>query len=361
MRSLSLHEFHAELSPSCRFMALADAEVVGDYGDWLAEHRAFTGTAGVIDLGARGRVCLLGADRVRFLHGQVTNDVNKLVVGQGCYAAIISGKGRMQADLNIFRLQDEILLDFEPGLTTTIIERLEKYIIADDVQAVDVEPHYGLLSVQGPKAAEVVARLELGKPVPGNALHFIKVADATLGDIYVVNHPRLGSAGFDLFVPVAALGAVADKLVLSARQSGGCACGWTAFDAARIEAGVPRFGVDMDETNLPPEAGLEGKAVSYNKGCYIGQEVIARIRTYGQVAKALRGLKFAGGLPARGDKLVKEGKEVGYITSALQSPKLNEPIALAYVRKECNQPGSALTVRAAAGEIPAVVVALPFA
>ena len=361
MRLLPLHEFHAELGPSCRFMALADGEVVGDYGDWLAEHRAFIETAGVIDLSARGRVCLLGADRLRFLHGQVTNDVNKLEVGQGCYAAIISGKGRMQADLNIFRLQDEVLLDFEPGLTATIIERLEKYIIADDVQVVDVDPHYGLLSVQGPKSAEVVARLELGEPVPEKPLNFVKVADATLGDIYVVNHPRLGSAGFDLFVPVAALGAVADKLVLAAKQSGGCACGWTAFDAARIEAGVPRFGVDMDETNLPPEAGLEAKAVSYNKGCYIGQEVIARIRTYGQVAKALRGLKLSGGLPSRGDKLVKDGKEVGYITSALHSPKLNEPIALAYVRKECNQPGSALTVRAAAGEIPAVVVALPFA
>ena len=361
MRSLSLHEFHAELSPPARFMALADGEAVADYGDWLAEHRAFTAAAGVIDLSARGRLCLLGADRQRFLHGQVTNDVNKLEVGQGCYAAIISGKGRMQADLNIFRLQDEILLDFEPGLTATIIERLEKYIISDDVQVVDVDPHYGLLSVQGPKAAEVVSRLEFGAALPEKAQDFAKIADATLGDVYVVNHPRLGSAGFDLFVPVAALGVVADKLILAAKQAGGGACGWTAFDAARIEAGVPRFGVDMDETNLPPEAGLEGKAVSYNKGCYIGQEVIARIRTYGQVAKALRGLKLSGGLPVRGDKLLKDGKEVGYITSALQSPRLNEPVALAYVRKECNQLGSVLAVRSAAGEITATVVALPFA
>ena len=342
-------------------MALADGEAVADYGDWLAEHRAFTMAAGVIDLSARGRLCLLGADRQRFLHGQVTNDVNKLEVGQGCYAAIISGKGRMQADLNIFRLQDEILLDFEPGLTATIIGRLEKYIISDDVQVVDVDPHYGLLSVQGPKAAEVVSRLEFGVALPEKAQDFAKIADATLGDVYVVNHPRLGSAGFDLFVPVAALGVVADKLILAAKQAGGGACGWTAFDAARIEAGVPRFGVDMDETNLPPEAGLEGKAVSYNKGCYIGQEVIARIRTYGQVAKALRGLKLSGGLPVRGDKLLKDGKEIGYITSALQSPKLNEPVALAYVRKECNQIGSVLAVRSAAGEITATVVALPFA
>lgn len=360
MRSLSLHEFHLELTPPARFTGLADGEVVSDYGDWLSEHRFFTETAGVIDLSARGRVCLLGADRQRFLHGQVTNDVNKLEVGQGCYAAIISGKGKMQADLNIFRLEDEILLDFEPGLTAAIIERLEKYIIADDVQVVDVDPHYGLLSVQGPKAEDVVGRLDLGMALPAVTQTFAKVSNATLGDIYVVNQPRLGSAGFDLFVPVGSLGAVADKLILSAKQVGGGAAGWTAFDAARIEAGVPRFGVDMDETNLPPEAGLETKAISYSKGCYIGQEVIARIRTYGQVAKALRGLNLSGGLPARGDKLVKDGKEVGYITSALQSPKLNAPIALAYVRKECNQPGTELAVRTAAGEINATVATLPF-
>ena len=130
-----------------------------------------------------------------------------------------------------------------------------------------------------------------------------------------------------------------------------------AFEIARVEQGIPRFGVDMDENTLAPEA-LGENAISYSKGCYIGQEVIARIRTYGQVAKALRGLRFDPGasVPKSGDKIHHDGKEVGWITSAVFSPKLECPIALGYVRKECNQVGTRLTVNDAQAEI----VALPF-
>lgn len=362
MQLLPLHEFHAGLD--AQFVELGGHEVVVHYADWLAEHRALRESAGIIDLGFRGRLCLLGEDRQRFLHGQVTNDVNKLDVGQGCYAAIISGKGKMQADLNIFRLENELLLDFEPGLTVELTQRLDKYIIADDVQVVDVAPHYGLLSVQGPKSAEAVGKLGLPITLPDQPLSLVKLADETLGEVYIVHHARLGSVGFDFYVPTASLGAVADKLIASCREVGGNAVGWRAFDTARIEAGIPRFGVDMDETNLPPEAGLEGKAVSYNKGCYIGQEVIARIRTYGQVAKALRGLRLADDLavlPVKGDKLVKDGKDVGYITSAVTSPALKANIALGYVRKECNQIGTILAMKTGAGDVPVSIVALPFA
>src|SRR5437867_10531749 len=108
-----------------------------------------------------------------------------------------------------------------------------------------------------------------------------------------MNLPRVGTSGFDLFVPTAPLGAVADKLINAAKTVGGRACGWRALETARIEAGIPRFGMDMEEANLPPEAGLEERAVSYTKGCYIGQEVIARVRTYGQVSKSLRALRLA--------------------------------------------------------------------
>ncbi len=142
-----LHEFHNGLN--ARFTVLNGAEVVNDYGDRLAEHAALRETAGVIDLSFRSRICLTGTDRIRFLHGQVTNDVKKLRNGEGCYAAITNAKGKMESDLNIFALADELLLDFEPGLTGEISARLEKFIVADDVQIVDAAPHYGLLSVQG--------------------------------------------------------------------------------------------------------------------------------------------------------------------------------------------------------------------
>ena len=146
-------------------------------------------------------------------------------------------------------------------------------------------------------------------------------------------------------------------------SAGGRACGWQALETARIEAGIPRFGVDMDETNLPPEAGIETRAISYTKGCYIGQEVIARIRTYGQVAKELRGLRLADNskaLPVRGDKLFKDGKDVGYVTSAVASPTFKANIALGYVRRECNQPGQTLDLGSAGGLSKVEVVTVPF-
>src|SRR5580704_17497068 len=197
MNPLMLHEFHHGLN--ARFGELNGAEIVADYGDWLAEHAALRETAGVIDLSFHSRICLTGADRVRFLHGQVTNDVKKLRTGEGCYSAITTAKGKMESDLNIFALADELLLDLESGLTEKISARLEKFIAADDVQIVDVAPHYGLLSVQGPKAQEVVQALNLFPEIPTQQLGLIKISHATLGEIYLANNSRLGGNGFDLF------------------------------------------------------------------------------------------------------------------------------------------------------------------
>jgi aminomethyltransferase len=387
MSPLALHEFHHNLG--AQFSELQGAEIVADYGDWLAEYKSLHGSAGVLDFSFRSRICVVGNDRARFLHGQVTNDVKKLRVGEGCYSAITTSKGKMESDLNIFNLADELLLDFEPGLTEKISQRLEKFIVADDVQIVDAAPHYGLLSVQGPKAAEVVRALNLFSEIPTQQLGSIKISDATLGEIYLTNNPRLdpnwwgetpsspnlsemGSrglssqqkiCGFDLFVPNNSFGAVADKLIAAAKQIGGRACGWTAFETVRIENGIPRFGADMDETNIPLECGIESRAIVYNKGCYIGQEVINRIHSIGHANKKLRGLRLADdlkNLPARGDKLFHAGKEVGYVTSGVKSPSLNANIALGYVRREANQIGNELALRTAAGESLAKIVALPF-
>ncbi|MDR3458044.1 MAG: glycine cleavage T C-terminal barrel domain-containing protein [Verrucomicrobiae bacterium] len=401
MNPLMLHEFHHSLG--ARFGELGGAEVVAGYVYVPAEHAALRESAGVVDLSFRSRLCLVGADRARYLHGQVTNDVKKLKPGEGCYAAITTAKGKMESDLNILCLADELLLDFEPGLTEKISQRLDKYIVADDVQIVDAAPHYGLLSVQGPKAEEVVRAIGLfGVPpsggggeaspdrvnaeLPTMALASVKVSDAMLGEIYLVRNGRIGdaqgkiesppavdgargatrptSSGFDLFVPNNSLGAVADKLVAAAKAAGGGACGWTAFEMARIEAGIPRYGADMDETNLPLECGIESRAIVYNKGCYIGQEVINRVHSFGHVNKELRGLRLADdltALPVRGDKLFQAGKEVGQVTSAAKSLAVDGNIALGYVRREANQVGGELVLRTAAGESAVKIVELPFA
>jgi folate-binding protein YgfZ len=402
MQPLLLHGFHSGLG--ARFAELNGAEMVNDYGDWLAEHTALQQSTGILDLSFRSRICLTGADRVRFLHGQVTNDVKKLRVGEGCYAAITTNKGRMESDLNIFCLTDELLLDFEPGLTGKISQRLEKFIVADDVQVVDVAPDYGLLSVQGPKAEGVIQllgwgeRLSRSAEIPREPFNSVKISDAMLGEIYLMKHPRLSlfplpvkrgegqgegqnytssprpsppcdggegenmMGGFDLFIPNSSLGAVADKLIAAAEQIGGRPCGWQAFEIARIEAGIPRFGADMDENNLPLESGIESSAISYKKGCYIGQEVINRIHSFGHVNKELRGLRLADdleSLPQRGDKLFHASKEVGYVTSAVKSPSFGT-IALGYVRREANQIGAELILKTATGDSAVKIVALPF-
>jgi folate-binding protein YgfZ len=332
-------------------------------GDLKIEHAALWESAGVLDLGSRSRLCLAGADRVRFLHGQITNDVKALRVGDGCYAALITAKGKMQSDMNIYCLPEELLLDFEPGLTASVSERLEKYVIADDVQIIDVAANYGLLSVQGPKAELVVRASGIGDDLPAKPFGFVRKAKTDFGEAHVINQPRLGTAGFDLLVATEQIGALRKKLTAAAKSEGGCECGWAAFEMARIEAGIPRFGADMDETTNPLEAGLETRAISFNKGCYIGQEVISRIRTYSEVAKALRGLRLADdlkSLPRKGDKLFHDGKEAGFITSAIASLTLNTNIALGYVKRELNQLGTELMLRTAEGESRARIVELPF-
>jgi folate-binding protein YgfZ len=247
--------------------------------------------------------------------------------------------------------------------------------VSDDAQVVDVAPLYGLLSVQGPKAAEVVKAVGIFPELPAQEFQSVKVSDAMLGEIYLMNQSRIDSSasgahgvtrptmGFDLFVPTDSLGAVADRLIAAAKSLGGGACGWDALEIARIEAGSPRFGADMDESNIPLECGIEARAVSYKKGCYIGQEVINRIHSIGHVNKEIHRLRLADDLkklPMKGDKLFHDDKEVGYVTSAVKSPALNATIALGYVRREASSPGSELRLRIASEETKALVVRSSF-
>lgn len=361
MSVLHLHDFHQ--AAGAAFDVIGGQEVVRNFGDSCSEFGHLCRTAGVLDLGCRGRLCLLGTDRERFLNGQVTNDVRALRVGEGCYAAVVSARGRMESDAFVYRLADEFLLDFEPGLTAGLLRRLEHHLIADDVQIVDAAPHFGLLSVQGPAAAAALQRLGLGTTLPERPLD-LRIAAAPGGvEVHLVNQPRTGRTGFDLFVPVAGLPVVAPALLEAVRSVGGGAAGWEALETARIEAGIPRYGADMDATTLPPEAGIEERAISYRKGCYIGQEVLARIRTYGRVTRRLCGLRLsepAGSLPVAGDVVTHDGREVGRVTSAVRSPSLGADIALGYVRREHDRPGTSVRVGGEGRARQATLVPLPF-
>jgi folate-binding protein YgfZ len=360
MRELTLHNWHAGLG--ARFGGSADAEWVDRYGDPRTEYRALTESAAVVDLSFRSRACIAGSDRVRFLHGQVTNDIQSLKTGEGCYACLISAKGKLESDLNIFALEGELLLDFEPGLSETVRNRLEKYIIADDVQISDIGSAYGLLSLQGPRAAEALLEAGLVSTAPSEPYSMQITRDPSGADVCVANVSRLGPAGFDLFVPVMSLEETARQLAAAVVKLEGRPAGLQAFEIARIEAGIPKFGVDMDQATIPLEAGLGDRAVSTTKGCYIGQEVISRIRTYGQVTKSLHLFEIRGEgqvLPETGDTLSAEGKEAGFITSATICPRDGRKLALGYLRKEFAGTSREFTFRNARGEGRAVVISAP--
>jgi len=308
------------------------------------EYNALTEGAGWLDQSDRSRLCLLGADRARFLHGQVTNDINGLGEFTGCYAALVNAKGKMESDLFAYRLADEILLDFEPGLTTAVQARLERYVIAEDVEIADVAPHFGLLTVQGPQAEAVLTKL--GLPAPTEPQTVAQTED----EIYIVHQPRLGTDGFDLFIPIDAMNAWRERLATIAPR-----CQMPAFEKARVLATIPQFGVDLTTDNFPPEGGLETRAISYAKGCYIGQEIIARIRTYGKVNKVLRGLSLEGAA-AIGDPVLHEGTPVGTLSSVCHEPSA----ALAIIKRTACESGTVLSVDTKNGSVSAQVATLPF-
>jgi folate-binding protein YgfZ len=344
-----------------RFHTVGGVEVVSHYGDPAIEYEALRRAAVLVDLSPRGRLAVTGRDRLRFVNGQVTNNVRDLRPGHGCYAAVVSAKGRVQGDANIYCLAEELLLDCEPGYGGQLTARLEQYIIADDVRVVDLSAEYGLLSVQGPLARETLARAFPGRELPARPWCSV-VWPEPGGEICAVNLGRVRLPGLELFVPGRRLGEVWTQLREAVAASGGCPAGWECLEWARVEAGMPRYGQDMDDRNLAPEAGIESRAISYTKGCYIGQEVISRLRSIGQVTRSLRGLELEdadGPLPQSGDRMLLGGREVGYLTSAVRSPGLGRAIGLGYVRREVVEPGTLLEIQTQTGTRVARLRPLP--
>lgn len=325
-----------------------------------------TQTCGFVDFEQRGRLCLTGEDRKQFLHGQVTQDVKGLSPGKGAFSALADGKGKIQADLNIYCLTDELLLDFEPGLTEMVQQRLERYLVSEDVTTMDPTEFYTMVSLQGPLSADVLQKKAPESSLPGEALSFVEISARDDGGIYIVNRPRCGTKGFDLFIPTSISQQWTHELESAVNQVGGGAVGETALHLAQIEAGVPRLGVDMDANCLVQETGLETQAVSYQKGCYIGQEVISRIRTMGKVNKSLRRLELAG-LPQleNGMELsMMSGDQVaGFVTSAAIIPSNpNKTMGLGYVKRAFLDSDAALTCKDLSGtEIAVQIVGQPSA
>ena len=355
MEPLTLHSIHK--ARGATFGEVQGREVVSRYGDLRDEYAAARLNACLIDISFREMLRLTGEDRVSFLHGMVTNDVKRLGEGEVTYAAMVTAKGALVADMRILRRSNDLLVDVEPGCARAVEEFLRKYLISEEVEIFDTSTEFALLRVLGPEVHRIAAAaFGHETPLPGHD-HFIQI-ELDSGSAWLIGAELGSNRGVDLLVPRAQLAAAFEKTVHAGETLGLRLAGFDTLEVLRVEAGIPRFPQDMDEQTIPLEANLE-RAISYEKGCYIGQEVIARATFRGHVNRKLIGLAFGAMEPKRGSELYRNGKRVGFITSTVRSPARTTAIGLGYVHRDSLEPGTRLDV----ADYPpgAIVHALPFA
>lgn len=318
-----------------------------------ARHRA-----AFIDRSHRGRMVVSGTERASYLQGLLTNDLVALLAGQGCYAAYLTAQGRMITDLHVYELGDVMLLAMSGAVKDGVIAKLDQFIFSEDVQLGDVTETFAQVAIVGPESAAIAASVISGvsaDALRGMAEHGNARGAWAGGAAIVTRVTDTGEPGFDLYVERARAQALSTALL----AAGVLELDEPTGEALRIESGVPLFGRDMNEETIPLEAGIEARAISFSKGCYVGQEVIIRVlhRGHGRVARKLVGLTLDGdGVPSAGAAIRGGDREIGHVTSGTMSPALKRPIALAYVHRDFLEPGT----RVAVGEQNATVAALPF-
>ncbi len=333
---------------------LYGTDVVRSYGDAGAEYAALRDGAGVVWREDRRVIRVHGRDPVKMVNGLVTNDVLNLAEGQAVYAALLTPKGRMIGELRVLRRSDDLLLDVDAAAVDGVIAHLKKFVPPLFARFEDASAQLVVTGVYGPHARAAVAAV-CGAPDRELAEDEGATGAFAGASIHVLGTRYTGAPGYDVIVPVEH----ATALLQALDAHGVRPCGHAALDVLRIEAGQPRWGAELQDTTIPLEAGLKQRAISTTKGCYTGQEVIIRILHRGHVNWNLRGLLLGdGAVPPRGATLTQPDadKAVARVTSACVSPRLDQAIALAYVRREIES-GTELRLGDA---VPSHVVALPF-
>src|SRR6266481_6459377 len=338
-----------------------------NFGDEAAEYRYARDTVALIDKNYRAYLAFTGPDRVRYLNAILTNNIKDLAVGHGAISLLLNPQGHILAEIETYVFADRLLCVSYAMIRERLIEWLDKYIIMDDVILTDETSRYGTLALEGPKAAAIALELS-GMDV--TKFDDLSCHDGAVGSIPCrVSKRSPGEVpGAEFFTETQNLPALWQILSEAARRHGGGPVGYAAVSATRLAQGVPWFGYDFGEKQIPHEAGLQDSHISYTKGCYTGQEIVERVRSRGQVNRVRVTLKYdlAGSsstaipgcaLPAPGTPLLSEGKEAGHTTRAAFSPALNAPIGMAYLRREKSTPGSTVELADPAGS--AIVIATP--
>jgi aminomethyltransferase len=337
----TLGDYHGALVPSC-------------FTDPVAEHKAVRQASGLFDFSFRGKFVMKGRDHAKFLHRMVSNDIQRLAPGQGTYATLLNPQGHILVDMRLYRAEDRFFLDTDADLRDKALLALKRYVIADQVEFEPLELY--ALAFQGPRSRPLLEKtLHISLPAMQEFDHF--ATNYAGFPVRVVRASSTGEEGYEVWAGARGLLAVWGAACGQAPTYGMLPCGTRALESLRIEAGIPRYGQELGEDTIPNEAGL-WNALSFNKGCYVGQEIVERTRSRGHVNWKLMGLIVESEVPPpAGEKLVREGREIGEVTSSCLSPTLAKSIALAYLRREVSQAGMKLELPS--GTI-AEVVALPF-
>jgi folate-binding protein YgfZ len=349
---LPLHDSHR--AAGAVFGAPCGIELPMTYGDPAAEYAAVRQGVGLIDRSDADVLEVTGRDRATFLHAMLSNDIKGLAAGRGGGAALLDVHGKVQALMTVWALEDRLLLVLPAGLAVKTTEALDHYMFSEKATFRDATSEWSLLMLAGPQAAALVRRLTGVEPPTATWSHSL----ATLAGVEVRLVRGAGETG-EAEVWVVSTVAQGPGVWTALLAGGARPVGLTASESLRLETGTPRWGHDVDATVLLPEIPLEG-LVSYTKGCYLGQEVVVRIRDRGHVNRHLRGLVVEGEhVPAPGDAVLAGDSEIGRVTSAAPSFGLKRPLALGFVRRQHGEPGTRVTIRSVGGPLAATVTTLP--
>ena len=350
-----LHELHLHLGA---VMTGRDGWAVpASYGDELFEYAAVReGGAGLIDLSSRGRLLVSGSEAIQFLNGLITNDVKTLAENHWMPAAFPNVQGRLIASVRVAHRQDGFLIDTEPATHEPVLKSLNRFTLAGDFRVTDLTDDTAHLSVQGARSSGVITAVfgEASASIERDGSPTVEWGDR---EVTIIRATHTGEDGFDLLISAQAAATLWDSL----QTAGARPCGFDALEILRVEAGIARYGRDMDDTSVVSETNLD-HAVSFTKGCYVGQEIIARIKYRGHVAKKLTGVMFDQPVRIESGAVIRsiDDKEIGRITSNALSPHLGRTIAMGYVKYDYLAPGTSMKVISGEVEQAARIVELPF-
>jgi folate-binding protein YgfZ len=294
-------------------------------------YRALREGAAIGAIAPRRQLAVAGPDRATYLQGMLTNDIVALSAGSGCYSAWLTAQGRMLTDMHVLESGTMILLDVPAETADATRERLEQFIFTEDVQVASLAESLTGVWLHGPQAADVLERV-IGAPGCATWPDYRHAQTAFRETpVSVARIDQLGVSGFCIYIEPSR----ESELVRALADAGAVEVSAPAIESARVEAGYPVFGIDMTDDTIPLEAGIEDRAISLTKGCYVGQEVIIRVlhRGQGRVVRKLMGLRIDGTVPARGARLFAADRDVGFVTSAAESPRLGA-IAMGYVHRD---------------------------